>query len=289
MAKVTFKIRVLNRWRAVRGAGLCLAVVFAASGCGGGTSSTAGSEPSPTAATTAVTITVSTTPEPVTSGTFPTTTAIAPTPPAPPPAPAPPPPQAVPTGSVGATLEVARNRYTVGKVRWVYPEKLRIHQERDIQVAVSVRRSGKELEANLTATGTKGGGKLRIYSVMRADLAGIDFKITALPPAEQAVDPNEATVWTWTIEPTATGRHVLHLSLSGVLRVRDPGDPSAVDRFVNVGSYRRALVIESVSESPGQRMSDLAGRNIAWLAPDARLLRDSSPDKGRGGYGSRRR
>lgn len=144
------------------------------------------------------------------------------------------------------------------------PRTLQLHRTAGIQVLLSGQRPISELQRDLTEVGDREGARIRASDVMEANLTGLGFKIEPVTPAEQLVRGDGQTEWKWDIEPTATGRQRLHLTLSAVLSVSTSDSPERVAKYT-VRTFKRTLNVKNVPVSPGDRATGFMSRNWQWL------------------------
>jgi hypothetical protein len=137
------------------------------------------------------------------------------------------------------------NSLELGNVAFNTPATLWVRETAIIELLLSMRHTIEELQKEITAPGEKGGARVRISNQMEARLSGPGFKIEAITPEVQAVSASEPTQWKWEIEPTKSGSHHIHLTLSAHLQVEGQRVPRLIRTFersirVNVTWRERA-------------------------------------------------
>ncbi len=133
---------------------------------------------------------------------------------------------------------------------------------------LSLKESVAKLKTKLNALGRKEGAKIRVASVMEADLSGVDFKIDREGTARRLINVTGETRWGWLIEPTSTGLQYVDLTLTAFLNVKDPAHPRtlyAAEEPYGVAHFTRRLDIESVPQSSTDRVGEFVGRNWQWF------------------------
>lgn len=137
------------------------------------------------------------------------------------------------------------SRLELGNVAFNAPATLWVRETAIIELLLSMQHSIEELQKAITAPGEKAGARVRISNEMEARLSGPGFKIEAITPEVQAVSASEPTQWKWEIEPTKSGSHHIHLTLSAHLQVEGQRVPRLIRTFersirVNVTWRERA-------------------------------------------------
>lgn len=125
-----------------------------------------------------------------------------------------------------------------------------------IQLLLSTKAPIADLQRKVTEAGERVGARIKVSDRMEARLTGPRFKIEAITPEAQAISSSELTTWRWEVEPTATGRQRLHLTLSAILDVR--GSPST--RMIR--TFDRTLAVDV---SLSKRVANFLGNNWQWL------------------------
>lgn len=136
------------------------------------------------------------------------------------------------------------------------PEQANVQDNIRAELLIDPSKTTEEL-ANLAGVA---GRQLRedvpISKVVVARLTAADIKVTPETPEKQAISQFEPTTWRWILEPSSTGRHELHLSISAVITVEN----ERVDRHIK--TLDRIIVIEI---TPGQVVLGWLGKNWQWL------------------------
>lgn len=136
-------------------------------------------------------------------------------------------PPATPLETVDRILESLR----IGTIAFNAPAVMNINDTVPIQLLLSLSDTPEELKAGLSAEGSAEAARIRVSDRMEARLTGPDFAITAVTPEVQAVSAKTTTEWKWDVKPESEGSHVLHLTLSVLLRVGDSATPRAIRTF----------------------------------------------------------
>ena len=136
------------------------------------------------------------------------------------------------------------------------PTSIALGESAVIELLLSTRAPTEDLKGEISEVGKRIGARIRISDRMEARLTGPRFKIEAITPEVQAISGSELTSWRWEVEPTATGRPRLHLTLSAILDVR--GSPSTR----TVRTFQRTLVVDV---SLSDRVANFLQANWQWL------------------------
>ncbi len=174
-----------------------------------------------------------------------------PSPPSPPPPPPPPPtanpppapqpqPQPQPTAPLPLRdqVDVEVERLRRGNIAFNAPTTLGLGSSAEVQLVLSARDSIRELKKRITEIGEIRGATVKFSPKMDAHLTGIHFKIEPITPETQAVGGQEATEWRWEVEPTETGSHSLHLTLSAYIRLSGESTTYTVRTFESTMKVR---------------------------------------------------
>jgi hypothetical protein len=132
-----------------------------------------------------------------------------------------------------------------GSVAFNTPAKIFLKHSERVSVAVSPQLSPADLETLLReqlGPRSEDGERIKISNRMRAELIGPGFTITPLAPEEQGVRVDEPTYWRWTITPTRSGDHSLHLNIYAVLGIPDVS--SNRDVQIVLKTYDKKIVVE---------------------------------------------
>jgi hypothetical protein len=127
----------------------------------------------------------------------------------------------------------------------------------EIQLLLSLRDSIQKVQAQITEIGERAGARVRVSAEMEARLTGLGFRIEAVTPERQAISSSDSTEWRWQIEPTKTGTHRLHLTLSALVHLGN-GDHERTIR-----TFERTLEIRVTWM---RRLKDFVGGNWQWLS-----------------------
>jgi hypothetical protein len=117
------------------------------------------------------------------------------------------------------SLDQALRELRRANIAFNTPTTLRLDETSVIKLLMSHRVPISELQGRLNGVGDRVGVSIQASDVMEADLAGIDFKVQDITPAEQPVLRKGITQWKWEVEPTEVGR-----------RRPNPGAPVAEHR-----------------------------------------------------------
>jgi hypothetical protein len=126
----------------------------------------------------------------------------------------------------------------------------------EIQLLLSPRHTIRELKSKLRGLGERRGAIVKFSDRMEAHLTGTHFKIEAIRPEDQLVDPARPTEWRWDVEPTKTGTQRLYLTLSAFVLVQD------TERRYIVQTYDTEL---KINVTWPDRISDFFSHNWQWL------------------------
>jgi hypothetical protein len=122
-----------------------------------------------------------------------------------------------------------------GSARWTAPTELGLHEQAEVKLVVSANSAIQKLRPKLDAIGrTEEEAQIGVSDTMLATLSGLGFLIEDRSEAEQYVAKEGYTTWTWSIEPTRTGKQHLHLTLSAVIVVHGRGAPYTVQTFETI-------------------------------------------------------
>lgn len=136
------------------------------------------------------------------------------------------------------------------------PQKINLKETSQIQLLLSLQRPMDKLREEIAAAGEREGARIRVSNRMEARLSGPNFRINAITPEEQAVGSIGTVEWKWEINPTATGRHSLHLTLTALFNV----DGAASRRAIR--TFDKTIDVEVTA---GQWASDFFENNWQWL------------------------
>jgi hypothetical protein len=176
------------------------------------------------------------------------------------------------SGNLNQNRAVARNNNTaasvensvdaylaslpIGEVAFNTPERMRLGETANIEVKLGGPQLAGSLGERITEPGKVEALPLKIGAVMEAQLAGSNFQITPLTPAEQPVTAGDPTEWEWQIKPTAEGRQRLNLTLSVVVAV------DGRERRRKAETFKRDI---SVEVDAGSRIGQLLYENLALI------------------------
>lgn len=144
----------------------------------------------------------------------------------------------------------------LGNAAFTAPRSMNVHGTAVIDLVLGVTTGMDELQQMLGAEGVKYGARVKVSDRMQARLTGPDFAITAITPETQAVADDAVTEWKWEIEPTRTGRHDLHLTLSALVDIDGASTPRAIRTFDD------AIQVDITWP---QRLEAFASTNWQWL------------------------
>jgi hypothetical protein len=171
----------------------------------------------------------------------------------------PPPPHPVnpiPTVRLRDQVDLELNKLRRGNIAFNAPTTLALGGSAQVQLVLSARDSIQELKKRITEIGEKRGATVKFSPKMEAHLTGINFKIQAITPELQAVGGQGTTEWRWEVEPTKTGTHPLHLTLSAYIRLSGEQTPYTIRTFETTMKIRVTWF---------DRVSDFVGGNWQWL------------------------
>jgi hypothetical protein len=120
------------------------------------------------------------------------------------------------------------------RATWKAPSELRLHEQAEIQLLVSAGSSIRNVRPKLNEIGRTQGAQIYVSDTMLATLSGLSFAIEDRSEAEQYVAKDGQTTWTWSIEPTRTGKQHLHLTLSAVITLQGRGAPYTIKTFEQI-------------------------------------------------------
>jgi hypothetical protein len=144
----------------------------------------------------------------------------------------------------------------VGEAAFNTPERMRLGETTNIELRLGGPQLAGNLNGRITAPGPVETHAVKIGAVMEAQLAGANFEITPLTPAEQPISADQPTEWDWQIKPTAEGRQRLFLTLNVVVEV------DGRERRRREKTLQREI---SVEVDTGSRIGQLAYENLALI------------------------
>jgi hypothetical protein len=162
-----------------------------------------------------------------------------------PPPPSPPPPSRLPGGKqIFDQVDQALKRLARANIAFNVPTKIRLGQTAQIELLLSPALTIRQLRSTITALGRREGARVQVSREMEAQLTGFGFKIAAITSEKQPVSGSGVTQWLWDIEPTETGTHHLHLTLTAFINLEGRESARPVRTFdrtltINVTWYHR--------------------------------------------------
>ncbi len=151
-----------------------------------------------------------------------------------------------------------RERLHRANVAFNAPKTVRLNETKVIELVLSDDESVRALKRRLEAQDRHVGAQIRASAVMEATLTGTAFKIEDITPTQQATTAR-VTRWKWEIEPTKTGRRLLHLTVTALVAV------NGTDRRQAVRTFERILEVESVPVSTPAKVAGWFGDNWQWI------------------------
>ena len=151
-----------------------------------------------------------------------------------------------------------RERLHRANVAFNAPKTVRLNETKVIELVLSDDESVRALKRRLEAQGRHVGAQIRASAVMEATLTGTAFKIEDITPTQQATTAR-VTRWKWEIEPTKTGKRLLHLTVTALVAV------NGTDRRQAVRTFERILEVESVPVSTPAKVAGWFGDNWQWI------------------------
>ena len=136
------------------------------------------------------------------------------------------------------------------------PETINLNATSPIQLVMGLDALDDELQAMVTARGSKETERIHVSNIMEASLTGSNFTITPLTPQRQAISRAEPTRWSWDVKPTAEGPQALHLTLTAFLTMEGAATPRTIRTF------DKSI---SINVTVAQRLSAFVEKNWQWL------------------------
>jgi hypothetical protein len=153
-------------------------------------------------------------------------------------------------------VDAAVARLKQAQVAFNTPAAMNIGDAAQIELLLSLDESIADLQRALRSEGGREGAQVVVAERMEARLSGVNFRITAVTPEEQAVTSTGRTDWRWEVQPTVAGTLPLHLTLTALLRIGGATTPRTVTTF-----DKTILVQVTLA----QRASGFFGENWQWL------------------------
>ncbi|MCX7011184.1 MAG: hypothetical protein NTW86_01220 [Candidatus Sumerlaeota bacterium] len=143
-----------------------------------------------------------------------------------------------------------------GNIAFNAPESMVRNKPGMIHLLLSLNQSIDDLARQIEAEGSKQGARIQVSNRMEARLTGTSFQIAAVNPETQAVTADAPTEWKWEVRPIASGKQMLHLTLTALLTLDGQPAPRTIRTF------DKAI---EVNVTLGQRASDLLSSQWEWL------------------------
>lgn len=144
----------------------------------------------------------------------------------------------------------------LGSIAFNAPLSMNLEDSAEIQLLLSLEQSVEDLRNAVTAAGEKEGARIRVSNRMEARLQGQSFQITAITPEEQAITSKGVTEWKWEVNPTSTGQHNLHLTLTALFKV----DGTPARRAIR--TFDKEIEVEVTWD---QKVAGFAREHWRWL------------------------
>ena len=140
-------------------------------------------------------------------------------------------------------LKGAIKNYRPGNIVFAVPERMYEGKSEIIEVNITddlQKNLKKEIEKvrKINETINVEENEIKIYSLMKARLGGLDFDINPLDEESQVVMPKQVVKWRWSVTPKKTGEQILLLNLYAKLKVGDS------DEFVNLKAFERNIKVD---------------------------------------------
>jgi hypothetical protein len=146
-----------------------------------------------------------------------------------------------PPQSIHAALEELR----FGSVAFNAPRTLQLDETKVIQLVMSRKQGLVELQGQLANIGRREAARIMASDVMEATIRGGGFRIESITPTRQPIG-QDLTRWKWEVQPTRTGRYMLHVVLTALVYVRPRGAPMTSETEYAVKTYERPITVENV-------------------------------------------
>lgn len=148
-------------------------------------------------------------------------------------------------------------RLPLTNIAFTAPTSLRLDETTVVELRMSDQESITELKAELRDVGMLEGAQVRASNRMEATLTGIDFKIQQVTPTQQPV--GAITEWQWQVQPTATGKRHLDLTLTALVAIEGEQTRYAVRTF------ERTLEVRATPVTQGTKAKRFFESNWQWL------------------------
>ena len=164
-------------------------------------------------------------------------------------------PSPTPTPRVNplAANDAALAALEVGELAFNTPDQMHVGETRVLQLVLALGLPASKVAALVVEAGTVQGAAVRVAPTMEARLTGDEaFAVTPITTEEQAMSHDGPTEWRWNVLSDRPGRHRLHLTVTGLLKVE------ASEKRRTLKTFDREIEVRVAPAQEGRKWVSLA-------------------------------
>ena len=111
------------------------------------------------------------------------------------------------------------NQLSTASLTFSVPEYANVSDTITAQLLINPNLSPEELAKQLKINSPKEKTEIQISKIVITKLIAPDFIVEKVTPEEQIISETKTTEWLWRLKPKATGKYVINLSVTAVIKV----------------------------------------------------------------------